>query len=137
MGLSPNYPRATPSLGARILDLPFFFALALLVGCSVPASKVRLPEPTAERLSQTGIASWYGPGFHGKTTASGQTYNQNDFTAAQQTLPLGARVRVTNLENGSATEVSINDRGPFVKGRINDLCYSAAQTIKMVEPGTA
>jgi rare lipoprotein A len=137
MGLSPNYPRTTPSLGARLLDLPFFFALALLVGCSVPASKVRLPEPTAERLSQTGIASWYGPGFHGKATASGQTYNQNDFTAAHQTLPLGARVRVTNLENGSATEVSINDRGPFAKGRIIDLSYSAAQQIQMVGPGTA
>jgi rare lipoprotein A len=116
---------------------PFFFAFVLLVGCSVPAGKVKVPEPPAERLSQTGIASWYGPGFHGKATASGAIYDQNDFTAAHQTLPLGARVRVTNLENGSATEVTINDRGPFAKGRIIDLSYSAAQQINMVGPGTA
>jgi rare lipoprotein A len=122
---------------ARLLNAPFFFALSLLVGCSVPASKVRLPERSAEHLSQTGIASWYGPGFHGKATASGETYNQNDFTAAHQTLPLGTRVRVTNLENGTATEVSINDRGPFAKGRIIDLSHSAAQQISMVGPGTA
>ena len=129
--------RAARSLSARLMDAPFFFVLALLAGCSVPASKVRLPEPAAERLSQTGIASWYGPGFHGKATASGETYNQTHFTAAHQTLPLGTRVRVTNLENGSATEVSINDRGPFAKGRIIDLSYSAARQINMVGPGTA
>jgi rare lipoprotein A len=134
---SPNYHRATPSLMARLLNAPLFFALLLLAGCSVPASKVRVPEPAVERLSQTGIASWYGPGFHGKATASGETYNQNDFSAAHQTLPIGTRVRVTNLENGSATEVSINDRGPFAKGRIIDLSYSAAQQINMVGPGTA
>ena len=137
MKFSLSYRRTAPPLLARLLDAPFFFTLALLAGCSVPASKVRVPEPTAERLSQTGIASWYGPGFHSKATASGETYNQNDFTAAHQTLPLGTRVRVTNLENGSATEVSINDRGPFAKGRIIDLSYSAAQQINMVGPGTA
>ena len=139
MGMKPsrNSHRTTPSLMARLLNAPFFFALSLLVGCSVPASKVRLPEPSVEHLSQTGIASWYGPGFHGKATASGETYNQNDFTAAHQTLPLGTRVRVTNLENGRATEVSINDRGPFAKGRIIDLSHSAAQQISMVGPGTA
>jgi rare lipoprotein A len=134
---SPNYHRAAPSLMARLLNAPLFFSLSLLAGCSVPASKVRVPEPAAERLSQTGIASWYGPGFHGKATASGETYNQNDFSAAHQTLPIGTRVRVTNLENGSATEVSINDRGPFAKGRIIDLSYSAARQINMVGPGTA
>lgn len=137
MKISLCYRRVAPCLLARLLEAPFFFLLALLAGCSVPASKVRVPEPTAERLSQTGIASWYGPGFHGKATASGETYNQNDFTAAHQTLPLGTRVRVTNLENGSATEVSINDRGPFAKSRIIDLSYSAAQQINMVGPGTA
>ena len=137
MNTSPNYHRTGSSLIARLLGAPLIFALALVVGCSVPASKVRVPEPTAERLSQTGIASWYGPGFHGKATASGDVYNQTDFTAAHQTLPLGTWVRVTNLENGSATEVSINDRGPFARGRIIDLSYSAAQQINMVGPGTA
>ncbi|MGH7854091.1 MAG: septal ring lytic transglycosylase RlpA family protein [Candidatus Binatia bacterium] len=137
MGSWLNYCRTARSLKARLSDAPFFFALALLVGCSVPAGKVRVPEPTVERLSQTGMASWYGPGFHGKATASGEIYNQNDFTAAHQTLPLGTRVRVTNLENGSATEVLINDRGPFAKNRIIDLSHSAAQQISMIGPGTA
>jgi rare lipoprotein A len=88
-------------------------------------------------VTQIGIASWYGPGFHGKATASGEVYNQNDLTAAHQTLPLGTRVMVTNLENGSATEVLVNDRGPFAKGRIIDLSYAAAQSIDIVGPGTA
>jgi rare lipoprotein A len=113
------------------------FAFVLLFGCSVSPSRVRPPQPLETRLSQTGIASWYGPGFHGKATASGEVYNQNDLTAAHQTLPLGTRVMVTHLGNGSATEVLINDRGPFAKGRIIDLSYAAAQAIDMVGPGTA
>ncbi|HWX78239.1 MAG TPA: septal ring lytic transglycosylase RlpA family protein [Candidatus Acidoferrales bacterium] len=87
-------------------------------------------------MTQTGIASWYGPGFHGKATASGAVYNQNDLTAAHQTLPLGTRIMVTNLENGRATELLINDRGPFVKGRIIDLSYAAAESLGMIAPGT-
>jgi peptidoglycan lytic transglycosylase len=135
--ISPRTNRMSPCTWARLADALFFCALSLMIGCSVPPAKVRLPEPMAGRLSQSGIASWYGPGFHGKATASGMTYNQNDFTAAHQTLPLGTRVMVTNLENGRATEVTINDRGPFAKGRIIDLSYSAAQQINMVGPGTA
>ena len=91
---------------------------------------------TAPRASQTGIASWYGPGFHGKTTASGIIYNQHDLTAAHQTLPLGTRVLVTNLDNGRSIEVLINDRGPFAKGRIIDLSYAAAESLGMIGPGT-
>jgi rare lipoprotein A len=112
--------------------LPFFFA----IGCSVPPSKVRLPSSDT-RPSQVGIASWYGPGFHGKATASGIVYDQNEFTAAHQTLPLGTRVLVTNMENGSTTEVTINDRGPFAKDRIIDLSRAGAETIGMIGPGTA
>ena len=97
----------------------------------------RIPPPvTAPRVSQTGIASWYGPGFHGRTTASGIIYNQHDLTAAHQTLPLGTRVLVTNLDNGRSIEVLINDRGPFAKGRIIDLSYAAAETLGMIGPGT-
>jgi rare lipoprotein A len=121
----------------RLGSAPLFFALALAIGCSVPPAKVRVPEPTPIGLSQTGIASWYGPGFHGKETASGAIYNQHDLTAAHQTLPLGTRVRVTHLENGRSTEVRINDRGPFAKDRIIDLSYTAAQAINMIGPGTA
>ncbi len=115
----------------------WFLLLAFATSCSLPPSRVRVPAPATGNLSQTGIASWYGPGFHGKATASGDVYNQNDLTAAHQTLPLGTRVMVTNLENGRSAEVTINDRGPFAKGRVIDLSYSAAQSIGMVGPGTA
>ncbi|HEY1235989.1 MAG TPA: septal ring lytic transglycosylase RlpA family protein [Candidatus Binatia bacterium] len=102
----------------------------------MPPSKVRLPS-TDSRPSQVGIASWYGPGFHGKATASGTIYDQNEFTAAHQTLPLGTRVLVTNMEKASSVEVTINDRGPFAKERIIDLSYAAAQAIGIIGPGTA
>ncbi len=87
--------------------------------------------------SEEGTASWYGPGFHGNKTASGEVYDQRDLTAAHQTLPLGTRVSVTNLANGREIEVRINDRGPFARRRIIDLSYAAAQAIGMVGPGTA
>ena len=135
--VSASIRRIRSCLSGRLGGASRILSLLLAIGCSIPPAKVRVPEPSAGRLSQTGIASWYGPGFHGKATASGEIYNQNEFTAAHQTLPLGTRVMVTNLENGSSAEVTINDRGPFAKGRIIDLSYSAAQSIKMVGPGTA
>jgi rare lipoprotein A len=107
-----------------------------LAACSVPPSQVLLSSSSGTRLTQTGVASWYGPGFHGKATASGVIYNQNDLTAAHQTLPLGTRVMVTNLENGRSTELFINDRGPFAKGRIIDLSYAAGEALGMIAPGT-
>lgn len=108
------------------------------IACSLPPAKVKVPAPPAAEggVSQTGIASWYGPGFHGRPTASGSIYNQHELTAAHQTLPLGTRVMVTNLDNGRSTEVAINDRGPFAKGRILDLSYAAAKTLGMIGPGT-
>ena len=86
---------------------------------------------------QTGIASWYGSDFHGRPTSSREIYDMNDMTAAHQTLPFGTHVMVTNLDNGLSCVVRINDRGPFVKNRIIDLSYAAAQVIDMVGPGTA
>src|SRR3954470_14006445 len=86
---------------------------------------------------QTGIASWYGPGFHGKRTANGEIYNQYELTAAHPTLPLGTRVMVTNPRTRQSIEVRINDRGPFVGGRVIDLSYAAARSIGLYEPGTA
>ena len=112
--------------------------VGLLSACALPPGKISLPPapPPAARPVQTGIASWYGPGFHGRATASGVIYDQHELTAAHQTLPLGTRVIVTNLESGRSTEVVVNDRGPFLKGRIIDLSYAAAQTLGMVGPGT-
>jgi rare lipoprotein A len=83
------------------------------------------------------MASWYGKEFHGRKTASGETYNMYALTAAHKTLPLGTYVRVYNLNNGKTVYVRINDRGPFVRGRVIDLSYEAAQRIGLVGPGTA
>ena len=87
--------------------------------------------------TQRGIASWYGPNFHGKLTSSGEIYNMYSMTAAHKTLPLGAIVKVTNLNNGKSVVVRINDRGPFVKGRIIDLSYAAGKKIGIDKTGTA
>ncbi len=85
----------------------------------------------------TGIASWYGPDFHGKLTANGEVFDQNAVSAAHKTLPLPSLVRVTNLENGRSLVVRVNDRGPFVNGRIIDLSRRAAQLLGMEARGTA
>ena len=86
---------------------------------------------------ETGIASWYGPGFHGKTTANGETYDQNDLTAAHRTLPMPSAVRVTNLENGKSIKLRVNDRGPFARGRIIDVSARAAELLQFKQQGTA
>jgi rare lipoprotein A len=88
-------------------------------------------------LTETGMASWYGPGFHGKSTANGERYDQTDRTAAHRTLQMPAIVRVTNLENGRSTVVRVNDRGPFARSRVIDLSRTAAEEIDMVGKGTA
>ncbi|MFC7332019.1 septal ring lytic transglycosylase RlpA family protein [Rhodocista pekingensis] len=87
--------------------------------------------------NQTGIASWYGPGFHTRATANGENYNENELTAAHQTLPMPSLVRVTNLENGRSIVVRINDRGPFVPGRIIDMSRRGAQLLGFEQQGTA
>ena len=99
--------------------------------------KTYYPMATADNYSETGVASWYGPKFHGKKTASGEKYNQNAMTAAHKTLPFGTRVRVTNLGNGKSADVVINDRGPFIDGRIIDLSRAAAKKMDMMGSGTA
>ena len=89
------------------------------------------------RYSETGIASWYGPGFHGNRTANGEVYDQNGLTAAHKTLPMPSLVRVTNLENGRSIQVRVNDRGPFATGRVIDLTRRGAQLLGFIENGTA
>jgi len=86
---------------------------------------------------ETGVASWYGPGFHGKSTANGEPYDQSARTAAHRTLQMPTIVRVTNLDNGMSTVVRINDRGPFARSRIIDLSRAAAQELDIVRNGTA
>jgi rare lipoprotein A len=86
---------------------------------------------------ERGIASWYGTKFHGRKTSSGEIYNMYAMTAAHKTLPIGTRLRVKNLDNNKTVNVRINDRGPFVRGRIIDLSYAAAKKIDMLGTGTA
>ncbi len=95
------------------------------------------PLPDSRGFRQRGIASWYGKDFHGKKTSNGERYDMYAMTAAHKTLPLGTYVRVHNLENNRKVEVRINDRGPFVRGRIIDLSYAGAREIGIVGPGTA
>ena len=102
-----------------------------LAGCAV----VREPAPPVVGGVQVGVASWYGPGFHGNRTANGEVYDQYELTAAHPSLPHGTRAMVTNLENGRAVEVRINDRGPFVGGRIIDLSKRVARDLGIVEKG--
>lgn len=115
-----------------------------LAGCSaynaasIPARPA--PRPAVEAAPGSGhvtVASWYGPGFIGQRTASGEVYHRDDLTAASRSLPLGTRVRVTNLSTGRAVVVRINDRGPYVRGRGIDLSQRAAERIGLNHSGIA
>lgn len=108
------------------------------VGAAYRVDGIRY-EPMISSLgySEQGVASWYGKDFHGKATANGECYNMYAFTAAHKTLPLPTVVRVTNLENHRSIVVKVNDRGPFVSGRLIDLSYAAAESLGMVGNGTA
>lgn len=121
----------------RIMHLALIsiLALALLFPAASFASKTQT-DPTPG-FTQEGEASWYGGQFHGRTTASGERYDKNGFSAAHKTLPLGTLVRVENLENGYSIEVRINDRGPYIKGRIIDLSKRAAIQLGMYNAGKA
>ncbi|MDG2303756.1 MAG: septal ring lytic transglycosylase RlpA family protein [Candidatus Binatia bacterium] len=113
---------------------PVVFAGLAALMLLAPACATRAPQSPSTTV---GVASWYGPGFHGRATASGERYDQNEMTAAHRTWPLGTPVRVTHLENGRSIVVRINDRGPYVDDREIDLSYGAAQRLGMVQAGTA
>jgi rare lipoprotein A len=143
----------------------FFLLCAAMYGCSMGTNRISghkrpamvLPESRDSRLQEPymidgvpyyclpsergfveeGIASWYGDKFHGRNTANGEVYDMHKKTAAHKTLPFGTHIKVVNLSNGREVVVRINDRGPFVKGRIVDLSYGAAKEIGLIEPGTA
>ena len=82
-----------------------------------------------------GKASWYGPGFHGRATANGEIFDENALTAAHRELPFGTKVLITNLNNGKSVLVTINDRGPYIKGRHIDLSRAAAREVGMIDAG--
>ena len=125
---------ASRALVAFILSALFAIISVLLAGC---ATQPPAPVPPSQLTSVTGVASWYGPGFHGHRTSSGAVYDQEELTAASTLFPLGTHLLVTNLANGRAVEVSVNDHGPYVKGRQIDLSHKAARVLGMIGPGTA
>ena len=125
--MSKRNPSYRPTRLLR-LKTAGFSQVILLAALALSAG---LPSDANANGKQVGKASWYGPGFHGKRTASGQRFNQRAMTAAHPRLPLGTRARVTNLNNGKSVEVTINDRGPYHGGRIIDLSSAAAKRLAM------
>jgi rare lipoprotein A len=112
--------------------------VVLLIVLSSPLfAETALPYPAASGTELQGLASWYGGKFHGRLTSSGEIFDTNDMTAAHKTLPFGTIVKVTNQDNGKSALVKINDRGPFVEGRIIDLSRAAAERLDMVGQGVA
>jgi rare lipoprotein A len=132
---NPPTPAATPSEQSAAVDLPRSkrgnppFYEVYGVRYSVMNS--------SSAYKEKGVASWYGKKFHGRDTSSGERYDMYAMTAAHKTLPLPTNVRVTNLENGKSVILRVNDRGPFVKNRLIDLSYAAAQELDVVANGTA
>jgi rare lipoprotein A len=122
-----------------VVQIALFALLsALFAGCATTQpTAVRPPAPSAQVSSVTGVASWYGPGFLGHRTSSGAVYDQEDLTAASTLFPLATHLLVTNLANGRAVEVTVNDHGPYVKGRQIDLSRKAARVLGVIGPGTA
>lgn len=100
------------------------------------AAEAKAQTPAAQREVGRGLASWYGPRFHGRRTASGEKYDMHQLTAAHPTLPFGTIVRVRSLVNGRTVDVRINDRGPFIKKRVIDLSRGAAQALGLIEART-
>lgn len=119
----------------RILWLISFLTVQLVLTGAISESAYSNGDPTGSSFVETGEASWYGPGFQGRKTANGERFDTYEFTAAHKTLPFNTLLKVTNLENNLFTVVRINDRGPFIKGRIIDLSKASKQTIGM--DGTA
>ena len=126
--------------GGRLPALVFFpatlFIVSFVVGCSSPAPKPVYFPGYPVGYVERGMASWYGPGFHGNKTANGERYDMHKLTAAHRTLPLGSIAVVRSATTGKEVTVRINDRGPFAKGRVLDLSYAGAQTLGMVGHGT-
>jgi len=123
-------------LKQRKITLALASLFIATIAASSPSSAEAQPKTKAGGHVQSGKASWYGPGFQGKRTASGERFNTNDLTAAHRTLPFGTRVRVVNKSTGRSVVVRINDRGPYAHGRVIDLSRASAQAIGILGVGT-
>jgi rare lipoprotein A len=126
-------------MAARLRMILVLSCMGLLAACAEqrPAPMVSVPAPERPVFTQVGMASWYGKSHHGKTTANGEAFDMNALTAAHRTLPFGIVVRVTNLATKRMVKVRINDRGPYVEGRVIDLSARAARDLGMADNGVA
>jgi rare lipoprotein A len=134
-----SLPMAEPMsrAGVRVWSRNTAAAVLLAAGCAPAVRSAPELPPQPPGFPQVGIASWYGPGFHGRTTASGETFDQDALTAAHPSLPFETRVRVINLENRREVVLRINDRGPYHDGRIIDVSRAAARVLGLIGSGTA
>ncbi len=121
----PGGPAAVPAA---------VIALAGLLAASPTGQGPLFPDTVPEWVQQ-GRVSWYGPGFHGRRTANGEVFDTYKLTMAHRSLPMGTNVRVTNLENGRSVVLRVNDRGPYVRGRVADLSHAAAERLGFVDEG--
>lgn len=121
----------------RAVHAATLLAVASLATACAPRTAAPAMRSVDRGWYEEGEASWYGPGFHGNRTASGEVYDMEALTAAHRELPFGARVRVVNVDNGKQTLVRINDRGPFARGRVLDVSRAAARELGMIGSGTA
>jgi peptidoglycan lytic transglycosylase len=133
-------PSFTLQRGMRVMNsgipvgrICLILTFLLMAGCAGGPSRT---EPMISGTFQRGVASWYGPSFHGNPTANGESYDMWALTAAHRTLPFGTRVLVQSVDTGKSVTVRINDRGPFIRGRIIDLSYGAARELAMIGRGT-
>lgn len=115
----------------RILWFISFLTVQLVLTGAISESAYSNGDPTGSSFVETGEASWYGPGFHGRKTANGERFDTYEFTCAHKTLPFGTLLKVTNLENNLYTVVRVNDRGPYIRGRIIDLSKASKEAIGM------
>jgi rare lipoprotein A (peptidoglycan hydrolase) len=143
MGAVAARPMRSACVRKTGLGLGWLLPILLVAGCGTTARPVQpASRPVAVYVAPrssttTTVASWYGPGFNGHRTSTGEVYDQHQLTAASRTLPLGSSVRVTNLDTGRSTIVRINDRGPFVRGRGIDLSRAAADQVGLTHEGVA
>ncbi len=128
----PPAPEPPPPPPPKARKLGYF-----RLGAPYQINGVRYVPRLDWNYDRTGRASWYGPRFHGRLTANGEIFDQHELTAAHQTLPLPSIVRVTNLDNGRTLVLRVNDRGPFVRGRILDVSGRAAHLLRFKDKGTA
>jgi rare lipoprotein A len=130
-------------LGAALVFIVSFAGVKASTSILNPSLEAAAVKAAAQNTNdghawhQVGIASWYGPDFQGRETASGQTFNMHDLTCAHRTLPLGSLVRVTNLQNHKSVVLRVNDRGPVPESRVIDLSYAAARQLGMRKEGLA